>query len=68
MNTYKIQFYFTDSTNIETSVSSELEIEEFVKDFSNKNLDKDFCTFINERSITINVKKVMFFTIEKVVE
>lgn len=68
MNNYKLQFYFTDNTNIETRLSSELEIEDFAKDFSNKNLDKKFITFINKSSITINLEKVMFFTIEKVVE
>lgn len=68
MNNYKLQFYFTDNTNVETSLSSELEIEDFVKDFTNKNLDKKFITFINERSIIINLDEAMFFTIEKVVE
>lgn len=68
MNNYKLQFYFTDNTNIETCLSSELEIENFVKDFINKNLDKKFITFINKSSIIINLEEVMFFTIEKVVE
>ena len=68
MNNYKLQFYFTDNTNIKTCLSSELEIEDFVKDFINKNFDKKFITFINKSSIIINLEEVMFFTIEKVVE
>lgn len=66
MNAYKLTFYFSDKINIETYLYSELEVTDFVSDFSNENHDKKFIVFINEDGLTINLDKVMYYTIELV--
>ena len=66
MNAYKLTFYFSDKINIETHVYSELEVTDFVSDFSNENHDKKFIAFINEDGLIINLDKVMYYTIELV--
>lgn len=66
MNAYKLTFYFSDKINIETYLYSELEVTDFVSDFSNENHDKKFIVFINEDGLIINLDKVMYYTIELV--
>lgn len=66
MNAYKLTFYFSDKINIETSLYSELEVTDFVSDFSNGNHDKKFIAFINKDGLIINLDKVMYYTIKLV--
>lgn len=66
MNAYKLTFYFSDKTNIETYLYSELEITYFVSNFSNENYDKKFIAFIDKDGLIINLDKVMYYTIKLV--
>lgn len=64
MNKYKIKFYYTDNTNVETYLDSELEMEDFITDFADKNNNKKFLVFVNKGSIAINIDNVKYFTID----
>ena len=64
MNKYKIKFCYTDNTNVETYLDSELEMEDFITDFADKNHNKKFLVFVNKGSIAINIDNVKYYTID----
>lgn len=66
MKNYHIIFYFSDKINLETNVTSELELNDFVLDFNKKIQIKDqrFVNFIGDgKKVSINMDNVLFYTI-----
>ena len=65
MNSYHIQFYFSEKVNFETNVDSNLNLKEFVEDFNSKiqQSSTKYINFLGEPTITINMNKVLFYTI-----
>lgn len=67
MNKYHVVIYFSDKTNVETYVDSQLDIKEFTEETSEKFNAKDniFINFIGEDiKYCINRNNVLLYTIE----
>lgn len=67
MNRYHVIFYFSDKINFETYIDSQLDINEFTDEMSEKFNTKDniFINFIGDDiKCCINKNNVLFYTIE----
>lgn len=67
MYSYHLIFYFSDKINFETTVDSDLEINEFVVDFNKKiqQANMKYINFLGNPIITINMDNVLFYKIEE---
>lgn len=67
MNEYRVTYFFTNYTNVVSTVQSDLPIDEFVVDFNHTVQDQksDFINLIgDEPYLTINKNHLTFYKIE----